>query len=323
MKNRSYFYSIAIVSIILLVNCTKKLEDIVLEGYKMNLLETKINSNTREINVLFNVVNEKNEGVSNLTTDNFIVYENENLIDAEGDLNVSNTNSDIEIRTVLLLDNSSSIKQYIKVLKSGAITFINNKFDNHKISIFTFDKIETKKCGFISNKTLLINTINSIPETNFENSTNLYGAILNIITDKHFEWKDNVSATSGIKYNLVVFTDGRHNADPGISTTSISANNNNKSIYVVALKTEELDQKNLRIIGKSGYYEANTIEELNSSFNNAIDDINNSVSSIYSLKYISPISVGIERTNMVRISIKDNNIKSSVIITYFNSKGFQ
>jgi hypothetical protein len=158
-----------------------------------------------------------------------------------------------------------------------------------------------------------------------ENSTNLYGSIIELTNGSRFIWKDEYSIKQISSLSMLVFTDGRHNANPSITLKQTTNSIGTKKVYVAALKSSDLRTKELEEIGQNGKYVlASDIKELKKRFIEVQDIIKKYAGSLYYLYYRSPISDPTARQNKLEIRIKNNTngLSDGTIKTSFNSQGF-
>ncbi len=268
------------------------------------------------INIMFQVTDMDNRGVTNLTKENFILLENENPISpTESALNIrKRENIPYVLKTVLLIDNSSSVASTLNSIKDAASTLINNMTAKQELAIYVFSETPVLLQDFTDNKQLLLNAVSSIQQ-GFA-TTNLYGAIVTGLK----RWEDNYSL-SGIQQGaLICLTDGSDTQ--GSSTLNDVLNERgDKKVYTIGLGSE-IDENVLRQIGNSGYFKITNVSQVTTRFLEIQEDLNLYAGSFYWLNYMTP-----KRGNQnitIRLSIKDNvNISSnSYIFDEFNSQGF-
>ncbi|MDH5398486.1 MAG: VWA domain-containing protein [Cyclobacteriaceae bacterium] len=296
-------------------------------NYELGLLDISTTPSERRVNVLFQVVEEKNSevtGIDGLTEEDFEVLENDDFIDTESNIIIDPNLIPTELYTVLLLDVSSSVTDFIQQIKDASTKLVESKLPTQEFAIYTFDKDLKLIQDFTSDLTILKSKINSIPSSNLENSTNLYGSIIQLTNNSLFTWKEEYNLNKILVRNLIVFTDGRHNANPSITLTQTINYTKNKKVYVAALQSPDLREDPLRQIGNQGYFLANDVSQLENKFKEVQDNIKKLSGSVYYLYYTSPISDPSSRNNSLEIKIKDNTNTSSngTIKTSFNSLGF-
>ena len=294
-------------------------------NFEMYLLDNVTTTpSSRQVNVLFQVIDENLEGVSDLEKEDFEVLENDDFIDTESNIVIDPNLIPSELRTVILLDISSSVTDFIQQIKDASVSLIENKLPTQQFAIYTFDKELKLIQDFTTDISTLKSQINSIPSSNLENSTNLYGAIIDLTNNSIINWTEEYSIDKILVRNLIVFTDGRHNANPSITLNQTLNYTRDKKVYVAALQSPDLREQPLIEIGNQGYFLADNINQLEEKFNEVQENIKKLSGSVYYLYYTSPISDPSPRTNSLEIRIKNNANTSfnSSIRTSFNSQGF-
>lgn len=291
--------------------------------YRLESFDTGVTQKTNKVRILFQVTGCNDEGISDLTVNNFEVIENGFSMDTEADITVDPGEIPFSVQTVLLLDITRSVEGLVGQIKTASLSLINQKIPNQQIAIYAFDKGLKLIQNFTTSKEVLTDAINSIPETGLEASTNLYGAIIELnISDM---WDDVFTIDSISAGNLVLFTDGRHNANQTQTLEDALATIGNKRVYVAALQSNDLVEEPLRTIAANGgYYFADNITRLEAAFLGIQADIINLSGSIYYLFYTSPISdpTPIDNELIIRIRANTNGEVDNEIATTFNSAGF-
>ncbi len=291
--------------------------------YRLENFDTGITLKSNKVRVLFQVKGCENEGISGLTVDDFEVIENGFSMDTEADITVDPGQIPFSVKTVLLLDITRSVEGLVGQIKEASISLINQKIPNQEFAVYEFDKNLRIIQDFTSDTDLLVNAINSIPETGLQASTNLYGSLIDLnIKDM---WEDVFTVDSIAAGNLILFTDGRHNANQTQSLEDALASIGNQTVYVAALQSPDLVEEPLQQIGASGgYVQAENITRLEAAFLEIQKEIVNLSGSIYYLFYTSPISdpTPIDNELIIRVFGNTNSEVDNEIVTSFNSEGF-
>lgn len=319
MKKITHHLSVAIfiIASLLTINaCSKdKKNNIECKDYTFKNLDFEY-SQPNCINFLFQVSNSEGGGVVGLTEDDFKVLEDGKEIGSEANLTiVPNNQIPYSIKTVLLLDVSTSVQSEIDNIKAAAITMANSKADNQQIAVYTFSSNLTEILGFSATKSDIINAINSI--TVGSSSTNLYGALTGV-SNLYTELYSVSQINAG---NIVLFTDGD---DTQGSTTLSAAQSalNNKSLFIVALDGPDYDE-DTRDVMKSfepiKLLESSNSSELSNLFDEIIQNIINTSKSTYWLYFSSPKRGANEHSLSLEFTCEDN---FRVITNSFNSSGF-
>ncbi len=290
--------------------------------YRLKSYEVAVVPEQRMVQVLFQVTDYYKKGVADLKKEDFIVSENKGNLDSEADLRVGRNSIPFELKTVLLLDISRSVEGQVPQIKKAAKALIEMKLPEQQIALYTFDSKSTRLKNFSKDKASLLAAIDNIPETDLVNSTNLYGAILDVAD----LWEDHFSIDGIVDGSLVIFTDGRHNASQTLTLSTAIAALGNRHVYIAALDSPDLDEAALKALANSydRYYEAKDIEGLTDMFLDIQSQIQSLSNSIYFLYYQSPISDPTPYNNELFIEVKGNlNTNSDGWIQeYFDSKGF-
>ena len=290
--------------------------------YRIKPFEVGVIPEQRTVQVLFQVTNYEGKGVASLLEDDFIVTENKGKIDSEADLRVGISSIPFELKTVLLLDITRSVEGFVPQIKAAARSLVESKLTDQQIAIYTFDSNTHQVQDFTKNKSELLNAIDAIPESGLVNSTNLYGAVIDVAD----LWEDNYTIDGIVDGSLVIFTDGRHNASQNITLAQAQSALGTRRAYVAALASPDLDENALRSLAldPDRYFKADDTAGLEQMFIDIQSEIQSLSNSIYFLYYQSPISDPAPFLNELKIEIKDNlnHGKDSYIMELFNSEGF-
>ncbi|HFA51934.1 MAG TPA: VWA domain-containing protein [Bacteroidetes bacterium] len=321
------FFSKSLLALLLVaaVSCNKDDDFIpadLSEFFRLKSFEVAVEPESRTVKVLFQVTDYYDKGAAALDKNDFIVTENNGNIDSEADLRVGRSSIPFSLRTVLLLDITRSVEGLVPQIKSAAKSLIQQKLPEQEIAIYTFDAGTVEVQSFSKEKEALLNAVDGIPETGLVNSTNLYGAVIDVAD----LWEDNYSIDGIVDGSLIIFTDGRHNATPAIKLSDALDALGNRRAYVAALNSPDLDEGALQSLAKISdrYFKADDIAGLGQMFLDIQNEIQSLSSSIYFLYYQSPISDPRPYENDLKIEVKNNaNIGGdSRIIETFNSEGF-
>lgn len=276
----------------------------------------------REVQILFRATDFDHQGVSGLKVEDLDVFENDGTIDREGDLTITRDAIPFKLKTVLLLDLTRSVEGLVPQIKAACIAMINQKLPEQEIAIYTFDANTDLLQNFTADKAALIAAINTIPETDLVNSTNLYGAI----EEMEGLWDDIYNITGIEDGSLIIFTDGRHNATPNITLSDALRAIDGKKRFVAALASPDLDEASLITLAQSEdrYFKAADVNGLQNMFLSIQEEIQKSSNSIYYMYYQSPITDPSPFQNTLRVEVKNNrNTQADAFIEEtFNSEGF-
>ncbi len=276
----------------------------------------------RQVRVLVRVTDSLELGVKDLKPEDFVVLENNE--DKVGDIE-ANTKIDPEsipftIKTVLLLDISSSVEGKIAEIKSAVRSLIQSKVQRQEFAIYTFDSKVNKIQDFTSDISTLLNAVNQVPEGELDASTNLYRAIITASQ----AWNDNIGIDLIEEGSMIIFTDGKHNADPSLEANDVINAIGQKSVFVAALDSPNLDEEVLKEIagGEGKYLFANDVSGLASVFLNIQEKILTQSKSIYYITYTSPISVGGTQNLKIMIDENRNPGRDCLVEKSFSTNGF-
>jgi VWFA-related protein len=281
----------------------------------------------RQVRVLMQVQNDAGRGVGGLLPTDFVVAENGRKIGVESNATISAEVIPFEIPTVLLLDMSSSVRDLVPQIKQATTALINNKTENQQIAIYVFDRDTRLIQDFTDDAETLIAAVNGIQETELFDSTNLYGAIIDVAD----AWQDEVSMQRIVDGSLVIFTDGFHNADPNLKiqdavNAMLGADGALKKIYVAALDGPDLDRGPLQQLsfGTTGFFEASDISALQQILIDIQGEIADLSHSFYLLTYTSPITNPEANDESLEVAILGNaNLdENGRIRAIFDSEGF-
>ena len=193
--------------------------------------------------------------------------------------------------------------------------------------LYVFDRETRLIQDFTDNAAVLAPAVASIPEDELFDSTNLYGAIIDVSDT----WQDEVSMERIVDGSLVIFTDGFHNADPNLEiqdavNAMLGPDGKLKKIYVAALNSPDLDRGPLQQLTFStmGFFEAGDISALQEIFLDIQGEITDLSNSFYLLTYTSPITNPEASEELLEVAIvgNSNTDDSGRIRARFDSEGF-
>ena len=291
------------------------IQDPVPPGYKLHnhLIRAEMPCN---IDVVYRVTDLADNVNTELVASDFRFLEDgEEIDEVESALHIY-TGSDLNAinRTVLMIDNSTSMDSLLDAIKLAAYEFVENLESNQYMCVYTFSEQAELVVDFTNNQANLIGGINSIQSG--YSSTDMYGSI---ITGLH-RWGDLYFPENLVKGNLIMITDG---SDTQGSTSLQEAldERGNKQVYTLGIGSD-VDTEALSALGNGGFFVLNNASEATGTFLIIQQEISDYLNSFYWLNYITPKRGDIDHT--VEISVIDNpNTGSSGIISgTFNSAGF-
>jgi len=284
--------------------------------YARLLMDSVIVQFPSYVNVLFHALDEDFKGIENLLPYEFEAKEDGVVISpAESRLQVGGIDQiDLDLKTVLLLDNSTSVQPNLQQIKDAAIALINTKLPEQEIALYVFSENPVLIQDFTTDVSTLINAVNSIT-VGFP-TTNLYGSIITALS----RWEDSVTLELIKQGFLVLLTDG--DDTQGSSTLSqVLQARGDKKIYAIGLGSD-LNMSILKQIGNAGAFNIIDINELLALFVEIQQDLIAFTNSFYWLNYVSPKRGDFDHTLRISITTNLNSGSDSYMETTFNSNGF-
>ncbi len=268
------------------------------------------------VNILFQVLDLNNEGYVSLTVNDFEVFEDDLLVSPEEAIVRLFKKEEIPytFRTVLMLDNSTSLEDSLSYIRAAAIGLVNNLTDKQEVAVYKFSDEPELIQDFTSSKTSLIAAINSI--TTGYNTTDLYGAVIAGAA----KWTDIYSTTNTLQGALVLFTDGQDTQGEHTFEEALTALGD-KRCFTIGFGGD-IDPAVLRIFGNSGFYSVNSTDELSQKFLDIQLQLDKAVNSYYVLNYLSPKRGDFSHTLKVYIKNNPYSGSGSSIVGQFNSAPF-
>jgi VWFA-related protein len=269
-----------------------------------------------EVRILLQALDLAGNGVTDLQPSDFEVFEDgEPLSPSESQLSVIKKEGiNYKLRTVLLLDNSTSLKDNIDEVRSAASEFISNKYPEQEIAVLQFSEQTEALANYTSDADSLLRSIQRY-QTGYS-STDLYGAVI----EGASLLKDVFTADSVIQSFMILFTDGRDTQGSHSLTEAVNSVYN-KIVFAVGLG-QEIQPAVLNSIGTAGYYPISRVSELNSKFEQIKSEVDKFANSFYLISYKSPKRGDKIHTLMVRIKNNSYNGDGSFVLGTFNSRGF-
>lgn len=284
-------------------------------GYTLHLhkIETSLPS---YVNVMFRVSDLLSNGITNLSAADFEVYEDGELVSAsESELQIQKGDeAAYKLKSVLLLDNSTSLKNNIDQIRNAAETFVQNISANQEIAIYHFSEETELLADFTNSTDSLISALKRYQAGN--PTTNLYGSVIKGAS----RWENIYTMNEIIQGAMIIFTDGKETQGSATLADALSAVDK-KIVYTIGLGTE-IQPDILSAIGTAGYYSINSADQLNQQFDLIRRQIINYASSFYKLVYKSPKRGNFNHTLTVRIKNNLYSGEQSYISGGFNSGGF-
>lgn len=285
-------------------------------GYALllNKIETSV---PHDVKATFQVVDLAGTGVNTLNLSNFEVFEDYlPLSKTESELNVVNhptiTN---QIRTVLMLDNSTSIQGDIDKIRTSAKAIVNGIRPNQEIAVFEFSDRVYLLQDFTNNVTFLLNAI----DNNFTpgvKTTDFYGAVESGTS----LWNDEFSITKILQGCMVIISDG--NDTQGSSTLANAMHAvHNKLVFTIGLGSE-IQPEILNALGTAGSFRIGQENEITKQFAEIEQSLIKTANSFCDLSYQSPKRGSGNHTLQIRIVDNQFTGDRSSILTTFSSSDF-
>lgn len=289
---------------------------VISNGFAMNLnkIETTIPNNVK---ITFQVVDLNGIGVNALKVNDFEIFEDyQPLSKTESELTIVNHPIVYnQIRTVLMLDNSTSVESDTSKIKSAARAVSKGIRPNQEIAIYQFsDKIDLLQ-DFTNDANLLVNAINTKYSIGIK-STDFYGAVVSGTS----MWTDQFSIEKIIQGCLVIISDG--NDTQGSSSLANAMNAvHNKLVFTIGLGSE-LQPEILNKLGTGGSFRIGQENEITKQFVILEQSLIKTANSFYDLSYKSPRRGNGNHSLQIRIIGNQFTGNRSTIITTFSSSEF-
>lgn len=328
---RSTLNLMMILTIILSVACSDDNEDS--PTLFVNIEDQFVNLPSN-VSVFFRVEDGAGNGVAGLTASDFTIYENGSRIsEFEATRKIQPNEQVFDYHISLLLDLSGSVLQgeSLSALKEAAKGFIDEVIPSSievnaqaiKMDIWWFDGAANIKQlqGTATDVNILKAAIDGItPEMSADNSTNLYGAVIQGIEVASTKLSQTRQLDEIASSALVIFTDGTDQANRntrGQAAEAVKNADRDLALYTIGLGGE-IDETILREIGKTSFVSAANIGELLDRFQEIADLISGRANSYYLLEYCSPKRSG---SNQLTIEVNQGALKGSAN-TLFDASDF-
>ncbi len=283
------------------------------------------------ISVLFQANNQYGSAIAGLQTSDFRVLEdNEPVSQAETSLAiVPHEELPFSLRTVLMIDNSSSIQPVdLDRIKSALKTLItaddgtSNLLKQQQVALYTFDDTVTLVKDFSSNNDSLTQAIDAIQPAGAITPTNLYGAVI----EGASLWEDQFDIAMITQGALIIITDGTDTASRHSYQDALRAVRG-KAVYTLGVG-DELSNDVMASLGTAGSYTLRNFDQLKNTLQSIALQVKDTANSFYYLHYASPKrrADGAERNSQHRIELSvlgnANRGNSGKIVETFNSAEF-
>ena len=289
-------------------------------AFQFKLIAHRINTELPSfVNILFHVLDSDNWGVTSLSTNHFEVRENGQPVSpTESAMRVRKREAITQsytVRTVLMLDTSTSVEPHLDQIKEAAITLVKNMTDQQEIALYEFSEEPVLLQDFTNDVDALIRAIQGI-RLGFA-TTNLYGSVI----AGSARWRDTFTTTGVQQGVMIILTDGSDTQGSHTLSEALSARRD-KNIYTIGLGNE-IDPEVLQEIGNAGFFHITDVSKLSDQLTAQFIEIQSRIASFadsfYWLKYLSPKRG--DRAHELELSVKENQLNST-IQGEFNSRGF-
>ena len=271
------------------------------------------------VNILFQVLDLDNWGVTALTTEHFEVRENDQEVSpTESAMRVQKRKAlphRFKLKTVLMLDTSTSVKDHLDQIKEAAIVLVENMTENQEIALYEFSEDPVLLHDFTNDVEALTKAIREI-RLGFS-TTNLYGSI---ITGTR-RWQDVFTTNEVQQGFLVILTDGSDTQGTYTLDQALDERGN-KNIYTIGLGNE-IDPDILKELGNAGFFQISDVTELADQLAEKFVEIQKRIvsfaDSFYWLRYLSPKRG--DREHRIELRVRENQY-DFVLWGEFNSRDF-
>ena len=277
----------------------------IVEAFQFNLIKHEIETELPSfVNILFEVRDSLGQGVNYLTTEYFEVRENGQPVSpTESAMNIRKRNViPYSLKTVLMLDTSTSVGANLADIKNAAITLVQNMTTQQEIALYEFSEKPVLLQDFTNDVGVLTRAIQGI-RLGFP-TTNLYGSVI----EGSARWKDIYTTTEVKQGFMIILTDGRDTQGSRTLQEVLRARGS-KNIYTIGLGNE-IDPNALQQLGNAGFFQLNDVSELTAQFIEIQTDIALLADSFYQLNYLSPKRGN--RRHTLELSVKGNQLNSTI-----------
>jgi hypothetical protein len=276
--------------------------------------------------VYFNVTDNKNVGVPNLTAEQFHVYEDGKMVSPfESKQTILNPEVAAVQYTLLLMDMSGSVTNsgQAPVLADAASGFSERVGKTQEVAVYAFDGAKEihPMVGFTSGGGSVAGGINALRGYKPRDpSTNLNGAVVEALSvlSKQME-----KAQQPLRFGtLVVFTDGTdhaHRVSREDLMKALDESGAQISVFVIGVGAE-VDPSELRAIGRQGAVLSKNPAEIKAAFDKIAEQVEAYTKSFYLFSYCSPARAG---EHDVRIEADVKGKGKGSLEYHFKADGFQ
>jgi hypothetical protein len=292
------------------------------QGLRVEIIDASVQKPSN-VAVYFTVDTPEGEPVAGLKAEDFRIYEDGRLVSVhESQQTILNPEVATAHYTLLLVDMSGSVTESddVPTIVAAASAFADRVGKYQQIAVYAFDgaKDIRRQVGFTNNTGSIKRGIERLDGYRSRDpSTNLNGAVIEALStlDKQLR-RSNQPLRFG---TLVVFTDGsdraarvdREQMDEALDATEYE-------VYVIGVGAE-IDEGELRAIGRSGAILSTDRQAITGAFEEAAARIEAMSQRYYLLGYCSPARAG---THVVTIEAVAGNL-SGTLDYEFDASGFR
>jgi hypothetical protein len=293
-------------------------------GLKLSLVDASVKKPSN-VAVYFSVVDHSDQGVPNLTAEQFHIYEDGKLVSPfESKQTILNPEVAAVQYTLLLVDMSGSVtgSGAVGELTEAAQQFSSRVSKVQEVAVYAFDGAKEIHpiVGFSAGGGAVHGGIEALRSYKPRDpSTNLNGAVIEAlgVLGKQME-----HAQQPLRFGtLVVFTDGTDHAHRVSREDLVKALDDVRgqvSVFVIGVGAE-IDPSELKAIGRNGSVLSKNPAEVKAAFDKIAAQVEAFTKSFYLFSYCSPARAG-EHEVRIEADVKDRG-KGSLDYR-FNSNGF-
>ena len=266
------------------------------------------------VNILFQVTDAKGRGVPSLTTEDFEVRENDQVVSpSESAMYIRKREPgsySYGLKTVLMLDTSVSIRAHLEQIKEAAVTLVRNRIPEQEIAVYEFSEEPVLLQDFTTDVDALVTAIEGI-RLGFA-TTDLYGSII----EGSWRWRDVYTTSEFQQGFMILLTDGSDTQGSHTLSSALSVRGD-KQIYTIGLGNE-IEPDVLRQLGNAGFFHIADVsevagqlaDELTAQFAEIQTELDLFANSFYWLSYLSPKRG--DKRHTLELRLKGNRLNSTV-----------
>ena len=223
----------------------------VVDTFQFQLIRHEIETELPSfVNILFEVRDSLGHGVNYLTTDYFEVRENGQPVSpTESAMNIRKRDViPYSLKTVLMLDTSTSVEPHLEQIKRAAITLVRNMTDKQEIALYEFSDKPVLLQNFTDDVGVLTEAIRRI-RLGFA-TTNLYGSIVVGCG----QWRDIYTTTAVQQGFMIILTDGSDTQGSSTLSAALRARGNRNHTLTLGVKGNQFNSTIEGRFNSRGFY---------------------------------------------------------------------